>query len=73
MLYDVLVAGSGIAGLCAAIEAKKRGLKSAIVTKSNPLRSNSSMAAGGINASLAPMVWRIERRSKNYAKKLARR
>ncbi len=55
MLYDVLVAGSGIAGLCAAIEAKKRGLKSAIVTKSNPLRSNSSMAAGGINASLALM------------------
>lgn len=55
MVYDVLVIGSGIAGLCAAIEACEKGLKCAVITKSNPLRSNSSMAAGGINASLAVM------------------
>ncbi len=53
MLYDVLVVGSGIAGLSASVEAAKKGLKCAVLTKSNPLRSNSSMAAGGINAALA--------------------
>lgn len=52
MLFDVLVVGSGIAGLRAAIESARYGLKTAILCKSNPLRSNSSMASGGINASL---------------------
>lgn len=55
MLFDVLVIGSGIAGLRAALEASKYDLKVAIMTKGNPLRSNSSMASGGINASLATM------------------
>ena len=52
MIYDVLVIGSGIAGLSAAIKAKELGSKVAIIAKTNPLRSNSSMAAGGINAAL---------------------
>ncbi|HOI84356.1 MAG TPA: FAD-binding protein, partial [Campylobacterales bacterium] len=52
MLYDVIVVGSGIAGLCAAIEASKDGKSVLILTKNMPLRSNSSMAAGGINAAL---------------------
>lgn len=55
MLYDVLVIGSGIAGISAALEAHNFGLKIAIMTKSNPLRSNSSMASGGINAALGTM------------------
>jgi len=55
MLYDTLIIGSGLAGLSAAIKSAESGVKTAIVTKTNPLRSNSSMAAGGINASLATM------------------
>lgn len=50
MLYDVIVVGSGIAGLHAALYAKRAGQSVAIVTKSNPLRSNSAVASGGINA-----------------------
>ncbi|PNV83241.1 MAG: hypothetical protein C0627_06875 [Sulfurimonas sp.] len=50
MLYDVIVIGSGISGLYAALYAKKSGLKVAVITKSNPFRSNSSVASGGINA-----------------------
>lgn len=52
MLYDVIVVGSGIAGLTAAIEAAKAGASVLVLTKNMPLRSNSSMAAGGINAAL---------------------
>lgn len=50
MVYDVIVVGSGIAGLMAAIEAKTEQNKVAIVTKTNIFKSNSSMASGGINA-----------------------
>lgn len=52
MLYDVVVVGSGISGLYAAISAKRAGLHVALVCKSNPLRSNSAVASGGINAVL---------------------
>lgn len=52
MLYDVLIVGTGIAGLRAALEAKKEGVKVALLTKSNPFRSNSAVASGGINAAL---------------------
>jgi succinate dehydrogenase/fumarate reductase flavoprotein subunit len=55
MLYDTLIIGSGLAGLSAAIHSAQMGAKTAVVTKANPLRSNSSMAAGGINAALATM------------------
>ncbi len=54
MVYDVIVVGSGIAGLMAAIEAKSEQNKVAIITKTNIFKSNSSMASGGINAVLDP-------------------
>ncbi len=50
MLYDVIVVGSGISGLFAALYAKRSGGNVVIITKSNPFRSNSAVASGGINA-----------------------
>jgi succinate dehydrogenase/fumarate reductase flavoprotein subunit len=50
MLYDVIIVGSGISGLYAALYAKRSGSKVAVLTKSNPMRSNSAVASGGINA-----------------------
>ena len=50
MLYDVIVVGSGISGLYAALYAKRCGQNVAILTKSNPFRSNSAVASGGMNA-----------------------
>jgi len=50
MLYDVIVVGSGISGLFAALYAKRAGSSVVVITKSNPLRSNSAVASGGINA-----------------------
>lgn len=52
MIYDVIVVGGGVAGLMAAIEAKEHGSKVAVVTKGNLFKSNSSLASGGINATL---------------------
>lgn len=54
MTYDVLVIGSGIAGLMAAIEAKTENNNVAILTKGNIFKSNSAIASGGINAVLDP-------------------
>jgi len=54
MIYDVVVVGGGIAGLMAAIEAKKGSRKVAVITKGNLFKSNSSLASGGINAVLDP-------------------
>lgn len=50
MLYDVIVVGSGISGLYAALYAKRCGQNVAVLTKNNPFRSNSAVASGGINA-----------------------
>ncbi|MBU1642610.1 FAD-dependent oxidoreductase [bacterium] len=50
MLYDVIVVGSGISGLYAALYAKRAGFNVAVLTKSNPFRSNSAVASGGFNA-----------------------
>ncbi len=50
MLYDIVVVGSGISGLFAALYAKRAGFNVAILTKGNPFRSNSAVASGGINA-----------------------
>ncbi|NCD11230.1 MAG: FAD-dependent oxidoreductase [Epsilonproteobacteria bacterium] len=52
MSYDVLVIGSGIAGLMAAIEAKGEGNRVALMSKGNIFKSNSAIACGGINAVL---------------------
>lgn len=54
MIYhQVLVIGGGLAGLRAAIEIKKKGLDVVLLSQVYPLRSHSTAAQGGINASLA--------------------
>ncbi len=50
--HDILVIGGGLAGLRAAVEAKKAGKDVAILSKVHPLRSHSVAAQGGINAPL---------------------
>ncbi len=50
--YDVLIIGAGGAGLRAAIEAKQRGLKVAIVTKSLLGKAHTVMAEGGMAAAM---------------------
>ena len=50
--HDILVIGGGLAGLRAAIEAKKSGQDVAVLSKVHPLRSHSVAAQGGINAAL---------------------
>jgi succinate dehydrogenase / fumarate reductase flavoprotein subunit len=51
--HDVIVVGGGLAGLRAAIEAKKSGADVAILSQVHPGRSHSGQAQGGINAALA--------------------
>ncbi len=50
--HDVIVVGAGCAGMRAAIEAKRRGVDVAVVSKLHPTRSHSGAAEGGINAAL---------------------
>ncbi len=50
--HDILVIGGGLAGLRAAIEAKRAGQDVAVLSKVHPLRSHSVAAQGGINAAL---------------------
>ena len=50
--YDVVIIGAGGAGLRAAIEAKQRGLKVAIVTKSLLGKAHTVMAEGGMAAAM---------------------
>jgi len=50
--YDVLIIGAGGAGLRAAIEAKERGLKVALVTKSLLGKAHTVMAEGGMAAAM---------------------
>jgi succinate dehydrogenase / fumarate reductase flavoprotein subunit len=50
--FDVLVIGGGAAGLRAAIAAKRAGAGVALITKVHPLRANSAIAQGGVNAPL---------------------
>ena len=50
--FDVLVIGGGVSGLRAAIAAKHAGASVAIITKVHPLRTNSGVAQGGLNAPL---------------------
>lgn len=51
-MLDVLIIGSGGAGLSAALSAKAKGLSVLVVGKNYPTNSQTSMAQGGINASL---------------------
>jgi succinate dehydrogenase / fumarate reductase flavoprotein subunit len=50
--HDVVVVGAGLAGMRAAIEAKRAGADVAVVSKLHPTRSHSGSAEGGINAAL---------------------
>jgi succinate dehydrogenase / fumarate reductase flavoprotein subunit len=50
--FDVVVIGGGVSGLRAAIAAKRAGASVALISKTHPLRSNSGVAQGGINAPL---------------------
>jgi len=50
--YDVLIIGAGGAGLRAAIEAKQRGLRVALVTKSLLGKAHTVMAEGGMAAAM---------------------
>ena len=52
-MIDVLIIGSGGAGLVAAISAKDSGANVTVIGKSFATRSQTSMAQGGINAALA--------------------
>ena len=51
-MIDVLIIGSGIAGLTAAINAKKDSSNVLVVSKTYPTHSQSVQAQGGINAVL---------------------
>ena len=50
--HDLLIIGAGLAGLRAAVEGTRNGLKTAVITKVHPVRSHSNAAQGGINAPL---------------------
>jgi succinate dehydrogenase / fumarate reductase flavoprotein subunit len=50
--HDVLVIGAGLAGMRAALEASRNGIDVAVLSKVHPVRSHSTQAQGGINASL---------------------
>ena len=50
--HDVIIVGGGLAGLRAAVELKRAGINSAVVSRVHPLRSHSVAAEGGINAAL---------------------
>lgn len=51
-MVDVLIIGSGGAGLTAALAAKKEGASVSVVGKACPTNAQTSMAQGGINAAL---------------------
>ena len=50
--HDVLVVGGGFSGMCAAIAAKTAGVDAGLLSKTYPLRSQSSGSHSGINAAL---------------------
>ncbi len=52
--FDVLVIGSGAAGLAAAVSAERTGARVALATKGSLQANNSSKAQGGIQAAFGP-------------------
>jgi len=52
-MLDILIIGSGGAGLSAALSAKEEGSNVLVVGKSYPTASQTSMAQGGMNAALS--------------------
>ena len=54
MEVDILVVGSGGAGMVAAIRAAELGKKVAVLTKKYAPQAQTSMAQGGINAAIDP-------------------
>ena len=65
--HDILIIGGGLAGLRAAIEAKKVCGDVAILSKVHPLRSHSVAAQGGINAVLGNAPAPIKDTWENHA------
>jgi succinate dehydrogenase / fumarate reductase flavoprotein subunit len=64
-MYDILIVGSGGAGLSSALRAKESGLKVLVVSEGYPTRSQTCMAQGGMNAALGnsgddKISWHIE-------------
>ncbi len=55
-MVDILIIGSGGAGLSAALTAKEAGASVVVVNKSYPTNAQTSMAQGGINASLGNVM-----------------
>lgn len=51
-MYDVIIIGSGAAGLTAALNAKKNSSNIAVISKTYPTHSQTVQAQGGINAVL---------------------
>jgi succinate dehydrogenase/fumarate reductase flavoprotein subunit len=51
-MLDILIIGSGGAGLASALSAKEQGASILVVGKTTPTASQTAMAQGGINASL---------------------
>ena len=51
--HQLIVVGGGLAGMRAAIEAKRAGIDVAVLSQVHPARSHSGAAQGGINAALA--------------------
>jgi succinate dehydrogenase / fumarate reductase flavoprotein subunit len=65
--HDILVIGGGLAGLRAAVEARRRGCDVAVLSKVHPLRSHSVAAQGGINAALDNAATPIRDSWENHA------
>ncbi|SFV60222.1 Succinate dehydrogenase flavoprotein subunit [hydrothermal vent metagenome] len=56
-MIDILIIGTGGAGLSSALSAKQQGSTVTVVGKSHPTASQTSMAQGGINSALGNVVY----------------